>query len=166
MHVEVRLDDLAFFDGEAIAWPVNAELRPITPVTRRLEVAGGSPLAQLLRPQDPLPVGSAVVTAAGALPVSLLVSAVVSSDTEPVTPSGVRRAMTSAMQRAADWQIGHLGLAPFGLGAGNLDIEESTEIMLEVIDRHRAPYPARVTIVVETAAEEAAVHARLAGRAR
>ena len=162
MHVEVRLDDLAFFDGEAIAWPVNAELRPITPATRRLEVAAGPPLAQLLRTQEPLPVGSAVVTAAGALPASLLVSAVVASETEPVTPSGVRRAMTSAMQRAADWQIGHLGVAPFGLGAGNLDVEESAEIMVEVIGRHRAPFPARVTIVVETAAEEAAFGARVA----
>jgi O-acetyl-ADP-ribose deacetylase (regulator of RNase III) len=164
MHVEVRLDDLAFFDGEAIAWPVDAELRPITPVTRRLEAAGGTTLAQLLRTQEPLPVGSAVVTAAGALPVGLLVSAVVASETEPVTRSGVRRAMTSAMQRAADWQIGHLGVAPFGLGAGNLDAEESAEIMFEVIGRHRAPYPARVTIVVETQLEEAAFGARVAER--
>src|SRR5919199_1754989 len=166
MRVEVRVDDLAFFDGEAIAWPVDAELRPITPVTRRLEVAGGPPLAQLLRTQEPLPVGSAVVTGAGALPVGLLVSAVVASDTEPVTRSGVRRAMMSAMQRAADWQIGHLGFAPFGLGAGNLDADESAEVMLEVLERHRAPHPERVTIVVESAAEAAAFAARLAGRDR
>src|SRR5919202_2068599 len=119
MHVDVRLDDLAFFAGEAIAWPVNAELRPITPVTRRLELAGGSALAQLLRTREPLPVGSAVVTAGGALPVPLLVSAVVASETEPVPRSGVRRAMTSTLQRAGGWQIGHLGLPPFGLGAGN-----------------------------------------------
>ncbi len=166
MLVEVRVDDLAFFGGEAIAWPVNADLRPITPLTRRLEVAGGPPLAQLLRTQEPLPVGSAVVTAAGALHVGLLVSAVVASETEPVTPSGVRRAMTSAMQRAADWQIGHLGVTPFGLGAGNLDAEESAEIMLEVIGRHRAPHPARVTIVVETTTEQAAFGARLGGLGR
>ena len=162
MNVDVRVDDLAFFEGEAIAWPVNAELRPITSATRRLEVAGGPSLAQLLRIQEPLPVGSAVVTSAGALAAGLLVSAVVASETEPVTRSGVRRAMTSAMQRAADWQIAHLGVAPFGLGAGNLDVEESAEIMVEVIGRHGSPFPARVTIVVETAAEEEAFGARVA----
>ena len=74
--------------------------------------------------------------------------------------------MTSAMQRAADWQIGHLGFAPFGLGAGNLDVDESADVMLDVLDRHRAPHPARVTIVVESAAEEAAFAARLAARDR
>ena len=105
------------------------------------------------------------MTAAGGLPVGLLVSAIVASETEPVTRSGVLRAMTSAMQRAADWEIGHLGVAPFGLGAGNLDAEESAEIMIEVIGRHRAPFPERVTIVVETAAEEAVFGARVAALA-
>lgn len=149
--ISVRVDDLAFFDGEAIARPVTAELRATTALLRRLESAGGDALLKQLALQDPLPVGSAVVTGAGALGVELLVHAVVSSELEPVTPGSVRRAMTSAMQRAADWRIARLAFAPFGLGAGNLDIEESAEIMTDVIQRHlaHARFPESVTIVVE-----------------
>ena len=44
-------------------------------------------------------------------------------------------------------------LAPFGLGAGNLDIEESAEIMAQVLAEHmkRAAYPSRVVIIAENA---------------
>jgi hypothetical protein len=35
--IEVRVDDLAFYEGEAIARPVNAMLGATTPVMRRLE---------------------------------------------------------------------------------------------------------------------------------
>ena len=161
--IKVRIDDLAYTEGDAIAWSVNAELKPMTPLLRRLEVAGGRALASQLRTQDPLPVGSAVVTAAGDLVAELLISAVIASDDEPVSPSGVRRAMTSMLQRAADWQVGHLVCAPFGLGAGNLDIDESAELMLAVIARHCAQsrFPADVTIVVETGVEEESFAARL-----
>lgn len=156
MAIEVRMDDLAFVSADAIAWPVSAELRPTTPLLRRVEAAGGARLASLLRVQEPLPVGSAVVTGAGELGVELLVSAVVSSDTEAISSAGVRRALTSALQRAADWQIAHLALAPFGLGAGNLAVEESAALTLEAIASHgeHARFPARVTVVVETPLEE------------
>jgi hypothetical protein len=136
--IDVRVDDLVFASGDAIAWPVSAELKAVTPVLRRLEAAGGSALAAQLRAQEPLPVGSAVVTGAGDLGVELLISAVVSSDTEPVSRAGVRRALTSALQRAGDWQIEHLVCTPFGLGAGNLDIEESAEITVKVMTQHVA----------------------------
>ncbi len=166
--IQVRVDDLAYVGGNAIAWPVNADLKPMTPLLRRLEVAGGRALASQLRTQDPLPVGSAVVTGAGDLSVELMVSAVIASDGEPVVPSGVRRALTSALQRAADWQIAHLICTPFGLGAGNLDIDESAEIMLDVLTRHLAQsrFPSAVTIVVETAVEAESFGAQLARSAR
>lgn len=150
--IEVRVDDLAFFEGEAIARPVNAMLQATTSVMRRLELAGGSALAAQLRVADPLPVGSAVVTGAGDLPVDLLIHGVVSSDTEPVTRDTVRRAVTSVLQRAADWQVTRLALSPFGLGPGNLDIEDSADVMLDAITRHLAAarHPTAVTIIVET----------------
>jgi O-acetyl-ADP-ribose deacetylase (regulator of RNase III) len=166
--IRVRMDDLAYVQADAIAWPVNAELRPMTPLLRRVEVAGGAALASHLRAQEPLPVGSAIVTAAGDLPVELLVSAVIASDGEPVAPSGVRRALASALHRAADWQIAHLACAPFGLGAGNLDVEESADIMIEVMTRHfaHARFPTAVTIVVESSLEDDAFTTRLARAAR
>lgn len=167
-RLAVRVDDLAFFDGDAIARPVGAELGATTPLGRRLEGAAldgerGAQLARQLAPNEPLAVGSAVVTGAGALGAELLVHAVVQSRDERVSPDSVRCATTSALQRAADFRVAHLGVAPFGLGAGNLDPEGSADAMAEPILRHlaRAPFPARITIVVETDEERHAFAARL-----
>ena len=48
-------------------------------------------------------------------------------------------------------------------GAGNLDIEDSAEIMVEVLTEHmrRSPYPSSVLIVAETALEEQVLRSRL-----
>lgn len=150
--IAVRTDDLAFVAADAIARPVDAELRATTPLMRRLEQSGGEGLARHLRVNEPLAVGSAVVTPAGELGVELLIHGVVSSDTEPVSRATVRQAVSSALQRASDWGIEHLVVAPFGIGAGNLDVEESAELIAEAVRRHRevAKYPTTITIVVES----------------
>lgn len=174
--IGVRVDDIAFFEGDAIARPVNAELEPTTTLTRRLEQAGGAALVRQLRVQEPLPVGSAVVTGSGAgasagtgaaersdLRVPFLIHAVVMSATEPVTRGSVRRATTSALQRATDWGLERVAFAPFGLGAGNLDIEDSAEVMIDAMVQHlaRSRAPLDVTVVVESDEEAKAFASRL-----
>ncbi len=163
--IAVRTDDLAFVAADAIARPVDAELRATTPLMRRLELAGGDGLARHLRVNEPLAVGSAVVTPAGALGVELLIHAVVSSDSEPVSRATVRQAVSSALQRAADFGIEHLALPPFGLGAGNLDVEDSAEVTVAAVRRHAesAKLPATVTIVVETQFEHDVFERLIAG---
>ena len=157
--IEVRVDDLAFFEGDAIIRPVNAELGATTPLMRRLETAGGPKLLAQLNPQEPLPIGAAIVTGAGDLGVELLVQAVISTREERVTRHTVRQALASALHRAEAWQLRRVGIAPFGLGAGNLSIEDSAEAMLDVLTAHlrRARFPEVVTIVAETPDEEDAV---------
>ena len=164
--IEVRTDDLAFVEADAIARPVDAELRATTPLMRRLEIARGEALARHLQVNEPLAVGSAVVTPAGSLGVELLIHGVVSSDTEAVSRASVRQALLSALQRAADWGIEHLAITPFGIGVGSLDIEESAEVVAEVVRRHRqaTKYPTTITIVVETPFEHEVVE-RLVGAA-
>lgn len=154
--VEVRVDDLAFYEGNAIVRPVSADLSATTPLLRRLESAAGEALQRQIQPQEELPVGAAVVTGAGALGVELLVHGVVSSREEPVSRDTVRRALASALHRVEAWQIRTVGIAPFGLGAGNLDIEDSADIMADVLAAHlrRARYPETVTFIAETEDEE------------
>jgi O-acetyl-ADP-ribose deacetylase (regulator of RNase III) len=163
--IEVRVDDLAFFEGEAIARPVNDMLGATTPLMRKLERAAGDTFADKVRPREALPVGAATVTNAGELQVELIIHGVVSSKDEPVTRDTVRLAMMSVLQRAVAFQIRDLAIAPFGLGAGNLDIEDSADVMIEVLASHmqRAPYPSRVVIVAETEFEEQMLRARLRG---
>jgi O-acetyl-ADP-ribose deacetylase (regulator of RNase III) len=113
---------------------------------------------------EPLAVGSAIVTGAGDLPVDLLVHAIVTSATERVSREGVRRALRSALQRVLAWQIAEVAIPPFGLGAGNLDIDESAHLMADELARHcgTAPFPTRVTLVAETADEARALESAVA----
>ncbi|HKH93990.1 MAG TPA: macro domain-containing protein, partial [Gemmatimonadaceae bacterium] len=131
---------------------------------RRLELAAGTALLAQLARAEPLAVGSAVVTGAGELPVDLLVHAVVSSATERVSGEGVRRALRSALERVLAWQISDVAIPPFGLGAGNLDIDESAQLMADELARHltTAAYPSRVTLVAESPDEALALEAAIA----
>jgi O-acetyl-ADP-ribose deacetylase (regulator of RNase III) len=165
--IEVRTDDLAFVEADAIARPVDAELRATTPLLRRLEIAGGEALERHLRINEPLAIGSAVVTPAGALGVELLIHAVVSSETEAVSRASVRQAVTSALQRAGDWGIDHLAMTPFGIGVGNLDIEDSAEVMGDLLRRHAQTgrSPKTITIVVESEFEQGVFERIVSGAA-
>lgn len=162
--IRVCIDDLAFLEAEAIVRPVNEDLGAPTPLLRRLELAAGTQLYNQIRLHEPLPVGAATVTAAGELHADLLVHAVVSGRTEPVSRDSVRRALTSALQRIEAWKIREIAIPPFGLGAGNLAIEDSAEIMLSVIGQHlrHASFPETVTLVAETPDEERALTAAVA----
>ena len=157
--IEVRVEDLAFYEGNAIIRPSTATLGATTPLLRRLELAGGARLLAQLQIAEPLPVGSAVVTGAGDLPVELLVHAIVASPTERVTREGVRRAFRSALERTREWQLAQVAIPPLGLGAGNLELEESAELMASELARHgrSAEYPRQVTLVAETEDEASAL---------
>lgn len=161
--IEVRIDDLAFISCDAIARPVTARLEATTPLMRRLEAAGGATLAAQLVVQEPLAVGSAIVTAGGDLAAALVIHAVVSSDEEPVSATAVRRATASALQRAEAWRLAHVAITPFGLGAGNLDVESSARAMADAIVEHlaRAPFPTTLTVITETAEESDRFNERL-----
>ncbi|HET9452703.1 MAG TPA: macro domain-containing protein [Gemmatimonadaceae bacterium] len=165
--IDVRVDDLGFYEGEAIARPVNAMLEATTPVMRRLEAAGGAALQSQMRLSEPLPVGAAVVTGAGDLGVQLLIHGVVASREEPVSRASVRAALVSTLHRVDAFRIRELAIAPFGLGAGNLDIEDSADVMIEVLREHmrRSQFPASVLIVAESELEEQVLRARLGGAA-
>jgi O-acetyl-ADP-ribose deacetylase (regulator of RNase III) len=157
--IDVRVEDLAFYSGNAVIRPATATLGATTPLLRRFELAGGPALLGQLHVADPLPVGSAIVTGAGDLPVELLVHAIVSSPDERVTRDGVRRAFRSALQRTREWQIADVAVPPLGLGAGNLDIEESAELMAGELRAHQrsSDFPRRITLVAETADEASAL---------
>ena len=157
--IDVRVEDLAFYSGHAVIRPATATLAATTPLLRRFELAGGAALLNQLRIAEPLPVGSAIVTGAGDLPVELLVHAIVSSQEERVTRDGVRRAFRSALQRTREWQLADVAVPPLGLGAGNLEIEESAELMASELRVHQrtSEFPRRITLVAENSDEATAL---------
>lgn len=161
----VVVEDPAFVPCDALARPVNEELRATTTLGRRVESCAGPEILAHTGHADRLDVGAAVVTTAGALEAKLLIHAVVMTREEPVSAHGVERAMTGVLQRAADWGLRHVAVMPFGLGAGNLDIDRAARAMVDAIAGWRPRVlpktPLQVTFVVETD-DEAAAFPRMA----
>ena len=162
MHVVV--DDLAFHASDAIVRPATARLDATTPMVRRLEQIGGPEFQRRLRINRDLAVGAAVVTGAGGdLAAEFVIHAVIQSDTEPATATSVRRAWQSTLERAMDWSFPRLSTPPLGTGAGNLTLEDASEIMVAVLKTHvaAADYPVDVTVVVESPVEREVFEAAL-----
>ncbi|HYK83134.1 MAG TPA: macro domain-containing protein [Gemmatimonadales bacterium] len=151
--IRVVLDDLAFLSCDAIVRPATVRLDATTPGVRRLEQLGGPEFRNRLRVQKELAVGAAVVTAGGGdLPAEFVIHAVIQSEAEPVTRDGVARAWRSALQQAQEWEFASLTVPPIGTGAGNLSVEDTADIMVQVLRTHlgNAAFPANVSFVVET----------------
>ena len=156
--IRVVVDDIAFVPADAVIRPATAALEPTAAALRHLEQVGGPAFWSQLRVQQPLAVGAAVVTGGGELAAEFVIHAVIRSDTEPVSAGTVRRALTSAMQRAVDRQLARVAVPPLGTGAGNLGLEDAARVMIDVLDQHTAvsQYPSDVAIVVESDADREA----------
>ena len=169
--IEVRLGELAAVAADAIIRPVATDFTAVTPAMRAFErVAGGAVAAQCERLGE-IPVGSAIITAGGALDVDLIVHVAVRSRTENASRPVIRQGMVNALRRVADWEADTVAVAPLGTGAGNLDAETAADIMLEVLAEHLSDggAPGRVVIVVDDTYQEAAftaaVHRHLGDQA-
>jgi O-acetyl-ADP-ribose deacetylase len=131
--IRVVQGDITSTDVEAVLRPVSAEWNAVTPATRRLELAAGPTVEAQCRAVGELPVGSAVITSAGALSARFMVHVVVRSVDEQVTEHGVRRCLQNGLRRLAEWGIHEVAMPPLGTGAGNLDAEESAAIMIPIL---------------------------------
>lgn len=150
--IRAVVDDLAFVQADAVVRPSTAALEPISPALRRLDqVAGSGYWRELDRPSR-LGVGAAVVTAGGDLQADFVIHAVLMSDDEPVTPTGVRSAVVSVLQRAADWELSTIAMPVLGVGPGSLMLEDATRILVDILatDLPRATHPRDVCIVVDS----------------
>jgi O-acetyl-ADP-ribose deacetylase (regulator of RNase III) len=164
--IRVVVDDIAFMQVDAVIRPATARLEPTTAALRHLEQVGGQAFWNQIQARQDLAVGSAVVTGGGDLPAQFVIHAIIRSVTEPVTATTVRRALTSSLQRAVDWQLATLALPLLGTGAGALPVEEAAAIMCDVLGTHlgQAAFPSNVHIVVEKPDEQALIESRLRSR--
>ena len=144
--------ELADTDAVAVLRPVSAEWDPVTPATRRLELAAGITVVEECQKLAELPVGSAVMTHAGEIRAEYMVHVIVRSVFEPVSAAIVRRALQNGLRRLTQWGIDSVAMAPLGTGAGNLDPEDSANEMIPILLEHTSSNqpPTRVDIVVDS----------------
>jgi O-acetyl-ADP-ribose deacetylase (regulator of RNase III) len=163
--IQVLLDDLAFVEADAVLRPADGSLEPVTPAMRRLDTAAGARFAAQRRIASPLDAGAAVVTGGGDLAAPLVVHVVVQDEHGNAGADRLRRALVSAWQRAAEWNLAVLAAPLVGAGAGQLATEEAAAIGVESFaSRPPGASPRELRIVVEREDELAAVRAVLARR--
>jgi O-acetyl-ADP-ribose deacetylase len=150
--IEVVRGDLAGTAAQAILRPVAAEWTAVTGSLKRLEPLMGPAVEEQCRTMGELPPGTALVTGAGGLDAEFVIHVVIRSLHQQVTQVIVARGLEAALGRADEWGIESLALPPVGVGAGNLDAEESAAVIVPILvewqrtDRH----PRQISIVVET----------------
>ncbi len=150
--IEVRREDLVTADVECVLRSVSSTLEPLTALDGRVGLAAGTEVQERIEQIGELPVGGAVITPAGDLGAAFIVHVALRSYDEPVTTSGVRRALLNGLRRAGQFGIETLALPPLGTGAGNLDAEAAADVMLKVIREHshEQEHPKDVVIMVAT----------------
>ncbi len=161
--IEVRQGDLAGLAAGAVMRPVAADFSPLTPTMRRLDQAAGPAVEAQCRQIGELPLGSAVITAGGGLPVDFLVHVAVRSRDEDVHAATVRRGILNGLRRIAEWEIEDVAMPLLGTGAGNLDAEDAAEILVAVLAEHirGTAFPKHVVVVVENEYERLAMERAL-----
>ncbi len=160
--IEIRVGELAGVavdvGADAIVRPVGTDFAPVTPAMRRFDQAAGTSVSEQCRLLGDIPLGSAVITAGGALDAQLIVHVAVRSAMDNATRPVVRQGFTNALRRLAEWGAEVVAVAPLGTGAGNLDAETAADIMLDLLAARlgTGDGPDRVVIVAEDAYQESA----------
>ncbi len=153
--IRVRQGGLVDSECEAILRPIRADLTPMTLSGREVGDAAGPLVREHLERIGDVPVGGAVVTPGGELPVLVLIHAAIESLDEPVTRSGVERALTNGLRRALEWGVSSLAIPPLGAGAGQLEIETVADLTVRLLAQE-AESLAEVEVVVENGYQEQA----------
>ena len=114
--IEVVVEDLAFMPVDAVLRPASDTLDPVASVSSRMDQLAGPAFAEERRVQSAMEVGSAVVTGSGDLAAQFVIHTVIRGDQSNATRDTVRRALTSAWQRAAAWGLERIAGPPIGAG--------------------------------------------------
>ncbi|MEZ4412148.1 MAG: macro domain-containing protein [Gemmatimonadales bacterium] len=163
--IEVVVDDLAFLDVDAVLRPASDTLDPVASVSSRLDQLAGPAFAEERRLQSAMEVGSAVVTGAGDLSAQFVIHTVIRGEHGNVSTDSVRRALTSAWQRASVWGLERVASPPIGAGAGQLGLAEAAALMAQTFAAHSRSGrpPTSLQIIVDRNEEREIVEAAVRG---
>ncbi|GMR14309.1 MAG: hypothetical protein BMS9Abin29_2558 [Gemmatimonadota bacterium] len=159
--ISVRLAELDTVLAQAVFRAVRWDLKPLTPGGRSVGLGAGEAIIERLEQMGDFPVGGAVVTPAGDLAVDFIIHLVIESVEEPVTESGVRKALTNGLRQACAWGVESVAIPALGTGAGCLDAEASARVILPVLKAFMGSGESlrEATVVVTNEYERAAFEA-------
>ncbi|MBI2898989.1 MAG: macro domain-containing protein [Planctomycetes bacterium] len=154
---------------DAIVNPVNNDLILGSDVSGAIRRIGGPQIQEECHAIGTIPLGEAVVTAAGGLPCRWVIHAAVVPLGLWADARWVRRGMQNALARAVERGAKSIAFPPVGHGAGGFAIDRCADIMLdEVLQHFRGDSPVEEAYFIlhdakDFAAFEERMKERLAG---
>jgi len=130
LKVRVVVGDITDFSGDAIVNPANTLGLMGGGVALAIKRKGGSVIEEEAVKQAPIPIGSAVVTTAGKLPVKAVIHApTVEKPGGPSSFEYVYKATRAALEKAVERGFKTIAFPLMGAGVGGLTPRESVKAM-------------------------------------
>jgi O-acetyl-ADP-ribose deacetylase (regulator of RNase III) len=136
--IELRQGDITEVEADAIVNSANTDLILGAGVSGAIGRAGGKVIQEECDRIRSVPLGEAVVTAAGALRARYVIHAVSMEIGHFTTEENVALATRSALRRAEELKLRTVAFPAIGTGAAALAFEYSARAMLETMADHVA----------------------------
>ena len=141
VRIRVLRGDITKWSSElrpsAIVNPANSLMIMGGGVAGAIKRAGGAEIEQEARQHAPVPVGEAVATGAGRLPVDKVIhTPTMEQPAMATTLEKVRSAMRAALRCADEEGILAIAFPGLGTGVGGLSPEQAAEVMMRALKEH------------------------------
>jgi O-acetyl-ADP-ribose deacetylase (regulator of RNase III) len=138
LKLEVVDGDIAALTVDAVANAANNHLWMGAGVAGALKRAGGDEIEREAVAKGPIPVGDAVATGAGRLPVKWVIHGAVMGQDLRTTAQLIEQTTLSVLRLADELGAESLALPAFGTGVGGFPLDECARLMIGAV-RSREP---------------------------
>jgi O-acetyl-ADP-ribose deacetylase (regulator of RNase III) len=161
LELDVVDGDITALDVDAIANAANNHLWMGAGVAGAIKRAGGEEIEREAVAKGPIPVGTAVATGAGRLPVRYVIHGAVMGQDLRTDAGLIEQTTRSCLELADELGCESLALPAFGTGVGGFPLDECARIMVAATREYDPTTLRRVVFAVFGAAAAAAFAAAL-----
>ena len=130
VRISITKGDITEVETDAVVNAANNHFWMGGGVAGALKRAGGGNIETEAMSRGPVPVGQAVVTAAGTLPARYVIHAAVMGQDLATSSDAIQEATRSSLERAEALKIKSIAFPAFGTGVGGFPPEESAVAMI------------------------------------
>jgi len=138
INIEVYKGDITQLELDALVNAANNRLWMGGGVAGALKRAGGKEIEDEAVKKGPIPIGEAIVTAAGKLKAKYIIHAAVMGQDLKTDAEKIRQATKNSLLRADELGIKSIVFPALGTGVGGFPLDECAGIMIGQVRQHSA----------------------------
>jgi len=136
INIEVYKGDITQLELDALVNAANNRLWMGGGVAGALKRAGGKEIEDEAVKKGPIPIGEAIVTAAGKLKAKYIIHAAVMGQDLKTDAEKIRQATKNSLLRADELGIKSIVFPALGTGVGGFPLDECARIMISEVRQH------------------------------